>query len=128
MGKDWLRYQHHIHGSSALLSGPKAEGLVAQPIAENLCSPSPPLTRNDSTIPKLDSLPVRLLSSELKREEGIMEFQPETESTLQSTDHSFVGMESTLERSPQDQQPPDKAYSNPTFGEEEEDLGGLSGN
>ncbi|XP_060724495.1 serine/threonine-protein kinase 11-interacting protein isoform X2 [Tachysurus vachellii] len=123
MGKDWLRYQHHIHGSSALLSGPKVEGLVAQPIAENLCTPSPPLTRNDSTIPKLDSLPVPLLSSELKREEGIMEFQPETESTLQSTDHSFVGMESTLEKSPQDQQPPDKAYSNPTFGEEEEDLG-----
>ncbi|KAK3557083.1 hypothetical protein QTP70_024751, partial [Hemibagrus guttatus] len=124
MGKDWLRYQHHLHSTSAILSGPRMDGLVAPSIADNHCTPSPTLTRTDCTVPKLDSLHVPLLSSELKREEeGIMELQLETESTLQWTDHSFVDIESTLEKSPPGQQPPEKAYTDLAFGEEEEDLG-----
>lgn len=123
MGTDWLRYQHHLHGTSAILSGPSVGGFVGQSIADNHCTPSPTLTRTDCTMPKLDSLHTPLLSSELKREqEGIVELQPETESTLQWTDHSFVDIESTLEKSP-----PEKGYTDPAFGEEEEDLGGLCG-
>ncbi|XP_058259397.1 serine/threonine-protein kinase 11-interacting protein isoform X2 [Hemibagrus wyckioides] len=119
MGTDWLRYQHHLHGTSAILSGPSVDRFVAQSIADKHCTPSPTLTRTDCTMPKLDSLHIPLLSSELKREqEGIMELQPETESTLQWTDHSFVDIESTLEKSP-----PEKGYTDPAFGEEEEDLG-----
>ncbi|KAF4083613.1 hypothetical protein AMELA_G00144120 [Ameiurus melas] len=123
MGEDWLRYQHHLHGLPSLVSGPREDRLVAQVIAENHCTPSPPSTKIDGTMPRLESLPVPLLSSESKREEEeILSFQPETESTLQWTGHSFVDIESTLENLG-DPQPPEKPYTDPAFGEEEEDLG-----
>lgn len=128
MGEDWLRYQHHLHGLPSLVSGPRVDRLVAQVIAENHCTPSPPPTKTDGSLPRLDCLPVPLLSSESKREEEeILGVQPETESTLQWTGHSFVDIESTLENLG-DPQPSEKAYPDPTFGgEEEEDLGGLCG-
>lgn len=126
LGEDWLRYQHHLHGTPALVSGPRVDRLVAQVIEEICCTPSPSLTSIDFTMPRLDSLPVPLLSSESKREEEeMLSFQPETESTLQWTGHSFVDIESTLETSLGDPQPPGTAYIN--VAEEEEDLGGLCG-
>lgn len=126
MGEDWLRYHHHLHGMPALVSGPRVDRLVAQVIAENHCTPSTSPTKIDCTIPRLDSLPVPLLSSESKREEEILGFQPKTESALHWTGHSFVDIESTLETSVGDSQHPEKACTDPAFGEEE-DLGGLCG-
>ncbi|XP_026801367.2 serine/threonine-protein kinase 11-interacting protein [Pangasianodon hypophthalmus] len=124
MGEDWLRYQHHLHGTSAHVSVPRVDTLVTQLTAENHCNPSPPQPKVNCTMPRLDSHLVPLLSSESKREEEeILGFQPETESTLKWTGHSFVDAESTLETSLGDPQPPEKAYTDPPFGEEEEDLG-----
>lgn len=122
MGEDWLRYQHHLPDTSALESGHR----VIEVIAENHCTSLPPMTNNiDFTMPRLDVLPVPLLSSESKREEEeILSFQPETESTLQWTGHSFVDIESTLETSLGDPQPSGPANTN-VASEEEEDLGGL---
>ena len=84
MGEDWLRYQHHIDGSSAPVTGPRVERVTAQVIANNCCTPSPTAVRSNSPSPRLESLPAPLLSSELKREEEEMEsadLQLETEST-----------------------------------------------
>ncbi|XP_046723866.1 serine/threonine-protein kinase 11-interacting protein isoform X2 [Silurus meridionalis] len=86
MGEDWLRYQHHLYGTPALVFGPRVD---------------------------------RQSKGE---EEQILDFQPETESTLQWTGHSFVGIESTLETSLVDPQSPEKVTNDPAVGEEEEDL------
>lgn len=128
MGEDWLRYQHHLHGTPALVSDSRMDRLVEQEIAENHYTPSSPLTKADFTMPRLESLPVPLLSSESKREEEeTLGFQPETESTLQWTGHSFADIESTLETSLGETHPSEKAYTDLAFGGEEEDLGGLCG-
>ncbi|XP_053353628.1 serine/threonine-protein kinase 11-interacting protein isoform X2 [Clarias gariepinus] len=124
MGKDWLCCQHHLHGTPAIVSGPRPGKLVVQVIPENYCAPSPPPAETDCTTPRLDSLPVPLLSIESKREEEeILVCQPDTESTLQCTGHSFVEIESTLEISVEASQPPEKANIDPAFAEEEDDLG-----
>lgn len=123
MGEDWLRYQHHLHGKPALVSSPT----VAQVIAEQNCTPSSQLNKIDLTMPRLASLPVQLLSSESKTEEDILDFQPETESTLDWTAHSYVDIESTLKTSQGNPQPQEKACTDLAFGEVEEDLGGLCG-
>ncbi|XP_060775072.1 serine/threonine-protein kinase 11-interacting protein isoform X5 [Neoarius graeffei] len=117
MGEDWLRY-HHLHDMPALVSGPKVDRLVAQVIDENHCTPSTSPTKIDCTIPRLETLPIPLLSSESKKEEEILGFQPKTESALQWTGHSFVDIESTLETSLGDPQHPEKACTDPVFGEE----------
>lgn len=127
IGEDWLRYQHHLHETPALVSVPNEDRLVAQVSAENHCTPSSQLNQMDFIMPRLDLHPVSPLSSEPpKEEEEILGFHPETESTLQWTGHSFVDTESTLEASLGDPQPPEKAYTDPAFGEDE-DLGGQCG-
>ncbi|KAI5613477.1 serine/threonine-protein kinase 11-interacting protein isoform X1, partial [Silurus asotus] len=118
MGEDWLRYQHHLNGTPALVFGPRVDRQVTQMIAETHCIPLPPQTKTDCTMPDTP-----LLSSKSKgEEEQTLDFQPETESTLQWTGHSFVDIESTLETSLADPQSPEQVTNDLAVGEEEEDL------
>uniref|UniRef100_A0A3B4BQ35 Serine/threonine-protein kinase 11-interacting protein n=2 Tax=Pygocentrus nattereri TaxID=42514 RepID=A0A3B4BQ35_PYGNA len=123
MGEDWLRYQHHLDGLPAPVTGPKVERVTVQVIANNCCTPSPTALGSSSPSPRLESLPAPLLSSELKGEEEMesTDLQLETESTLQWTGHSPLNTESTLETSIGDSQAPDKASADPAPPEEEDD-------
>lgn len=117
MGEAWLRYQHHIDGTPALVVGPIVEKVTAQVISESIQSPS--VDKKDCILPRIPSLPTPLLSSELKKEE-----EPETESTLHWTGHSPSSTESTLETSVGDAIP--LACTEPEAAEDkEEDHGGV---
>ncbi|XP_072539908.1 serine/threonine-protein kinase 11-interacting protein [Salminus brasiliensis] len=128
MGEDWLRYQHHLDGTLAPVTGPRVERVTVQVIANDCCTPSPSALKGSSPPPSLESLPAPLLSSELKREIEEMEstdLQPETESTLQWMGHSPVNTESTLEMSVGDPQAAGMTSTVPASPEEEEEDHGV---
>uniref|UniRef100_A0AAR2KJ03 Serine/threonine-protein kinase 11-interacting protein n=1 Tax=Pygocentrus nattereri TaxID=42514 RepID=A0AAR2KJ03_PYGNA len=56
MGEDWLRYQHHLDGLPAPVTGPKVERVTVQVIANNCCTPSPTALGSSSPSPRLDPL------------------------------------------------------------------------
>lgn len=139
LGEDWLRYQHHLDGSSP-------STITHQPTLE----PQPlPNGLNNSTCPSAspgcppsvevpEALPPPLLSSEPRAETPDMEEDQETESTLQWPGHSSRPTESTLEDSvlhgpvvsspgpsPESQMSARRESVDAKEEEEEEDLGGM---
>lgn len=94
MGEDWLRYQHHLDGSSDS-NQPLQNGLNAAqcPSTSNGRQPSP------SSLEVPETLPPPLLSSEPKLETSDADADLETESTLQWAGHGSRLTEYTLEES-----------------------------
>lgn len=136
LGEDWLRYQHHLDGSSPAAFDTNQSPLQTPPLSNGLnatTSTSIASAANRVT----EHLRPPLLSSEPKEETSAVDNDRETESTLQLTGHSWQPTESTLEESVVDGQLMSTTQPNPepkelargesvdTEEEEEEDLGGM---
>lgn len=142
LGEDWLRYQHHLDGSSpsTITHQPTLE---PQPLPNGLNSSTSP-SASPGCPPSVEVpqvLPPPLLSSEPREgraETPDMEEDQETESTLQWPGHSSRPTESTLEDSvvhgplvsspgpsPESQMSARRESVDTREEEEEEDLGGM---
>lgn len=94
LGEDWLRYQHHLDGSSP-------STITHQPTLEPQPLPNG-LNNSPGCPPPVEApqvLPPPLLSSEPRVETADVEEDQETESTLQWPGHSSRPTESTMEDS-----------------------------
>ncbi|XP_016398434.1 serine/threonine-protein kinase 11-interacting protein-like isoform X2 [Sinocyclocheilus rhinocerous] len=125
LGEDWLRYQHHLDDTPVNPAFPVVDSVTIKVNTNSHCTPPSPLLKTNSPPTSLELLPPPLLSSELKEEEDKEDLQPETESTLQFTDHSPVNTESTLETSLGNTQATTEANSDskPPAEEEDDDRG-----
>lgn len=134
LGEDWLRYQHHLDGSSPSAFDANQSPLQTPPLSNGLNATTS--TSVTSAVNRVaEHLRPPLLSSEPKEETSGVDDDRETESTLQLTGHSGQPTESTLEESAVDAPPMSATQPNPepkelargesVDTEEEEDLGGM---
>lgn len=133
LGEDWLRYQHHLDGSSPSAFDANQPPLQTPPLSNGLNATTS--TSITSAVNRVaEHLRPPLLSSEPKEETSDVDDR-ETESTIQLTAHSWQPTESTLEESVVDgllmsvtqpnPEPKELARGESVDTEEEEDLGGM---